>query len=61
MLAGNPAAQQAILDSALQQVPVIGPQLQEPRGLGGGPVGLLEPESAALYGGLEWRWRCSTR
>ena len=36
VLSGDPHAQQAVLDSALSQFPVIGQQLQNPTRLGGG-------------------------
>ena len=52
VLAGNPEAQEAVLDTALRQFPVIGPQLEEPAGLGGGLTGAVVGGLAALYGGL---------
>lgn len=47
----TPAAQRAVLNSALHQFPVIGQQLQQPQGIGGGLVGLLVGGLGALYGG----------
>lgn len=52
VLSGDPHAQQAVLDSALSQFPVIGQQLQNPARLGGGTAGLLIGGLGALYGGL---------
>jgi YihY family inner membrane protein len=52
VLAGDPGAQKAVLDSALSQFPVIGPQLQQPGQIDGGLAGLLVGGLGALYGGL---------
>ena len=52
VLAGNEQAQQAVLDSALSQFPVIGPQLGEPSKIGGGLAGVLIGGLGALYGAL---------
>ncbi|MCW2777312.1 MAG: conserved rane protein of unknown function [Frankiales bacterium] len=52
VLAGDPAAQQAVLKTALRQFPVIGPQLDEPSRLGGGTLGVVVGSLGALYGGL---------
>ncbi|HUR76178.1 MAG TPA: YihY/virulence factor BrkB family protein [Sporichthya sp.] len=52
VLAGDPEAQQSILNSALSQFPVIGEQLHQPERLGGGAMGLLVGGLGALYGGL---------
>ncbi len=52
VLSGDPAAQQAILGTALRQFPVIGQQLQDPGRIGGGLAGLLVGGLGALYGGL---------
>jgi YihY family inner membrane protein len=49
---GNPHLQQQLLHSALQQFPVIGPQLSAPEHLGGGVAGLVIGILIALYGGL---------
>ncbi|WP_432495982.1 YihY/virulence factor BrkB family protein [Kineococcus gypseus] len=52
VLAGDPAAQEAVLDSALAQVPVIGGELGGPERLGGGAVGLVVGVGGALYGAM---------
>jgi membrane protein len=52
VLAGRPELQDAILDSALAQFPVIGSQLGEPRQLSGGTTGVFIGVALALYGGL---------
>jgi membrane protein len=52
VLNGNPGLQQELLHSALQQFPVIGPQLQTPEHLGGGMTGLVVSILVSLYGGL---------
>ncbi len=52
VLAGDPHAQQVVLDSALSQFPVIGTQLRQPERVGGGLAGLLIGGLGALYGGL---------
>ncbi len=52
VLRGDPAAQQAVLSSALSQFPVIGQQLQTPSRVGGGTVGLVVGGLGALYGGM---------
>ena len=52
VLRGDPEAQQAVLDSALSQFPVIGDQLGQPGQIGGGLTGLLVGGLGALYGGL---------
>lgn len=52
VLSGDPVAQQAVLDSALSQFPVIGTQLRQPEQLGGGTLGLVVGGLGALYGGL---------
>ncbi len=44
--------QHQILSSALAQFPVIGTQLGDPRGLGGGVKAIVIGSLAALYGGL---------
>ena len=51
LLRGNPALQQQVFDSALRQLPVIGPQLGNPEHLGGGVTGLVVGTLVALYGG----------
>jgi membrane protein len=52
ILAGNQHLQQQLLNSALQQFPVIGKELNTPRRLGGGPAGLIVGIVGSLYGGL---------
>lgn len=52
VLAGNPELQQKVLDSALSQLPVVGEQLGDPQGLGGGTLGVVIGVLGALYGGL---------
>jgi YihY family inner membrane protein len=52
VLAGDPALQQRLLDSALAEFPVIGPQLARPEGLGGGITGIVVGGLVALYGAL---------
>jgi YihY family inner membrane protein len=52
VLADNPGLQQQLLDSALGEFPVIGPQLARPEGLGGGITGIVVGGSVALYGAL---------
>jgi len=51
LLRGNPDLQQQLLDSALRELPVIGPQLARPEELGGGVPGLVVGILVALYGG----------
>ena len=51
LLRGNPELQQQVLDSALRELPVIGPQLGSPERLGGGVTGLVVGTLVALYGG----------
>ncbi|MDP9430916.1 MAG: YihY/virulence factor BrkB family protein [Actinomycetota bacterium] len=52
LLAGDPGLQQRLLDSALGEFPVIGPQLARPEGLGGGFTGIVVGGAVALYGAL---------
>jgi YihY family inner membrane protein len=52
ILAGNPALQQQVLSSALNEFPVVGHQLGPPRSLSGGPVGLAVGVLGSVYGGL---------
>jgi uncharacterized BrkB/YihY/UPF0761 family membrane protein len=51
-LRGNPELQQRLLDSALGEFPVIGPQLTVPESLGGGVIPFLVGGLVALYGAL---------
>jgi membrane protein len=52
VLVGHPAVHDQVLHSALSQFPVIGPQLGEPKQLGGGVTGVVIGVLGALYGGL---------
>ena len=52
VLAGNPGAQQAVLDSAVTQIPVLGQEVGDPGSLGGGGAGLAIGIAGALYGSL---------
>jgi len=52
LLAGRPDLQAQVLHSTLSQFPVIGSQLQQPEGLGGGTVAVVVGVLGALYGGL---------
>jgi membrane protein len=52
VLRGNPALHHQLLHSALQEFPVIGPQLATPEHLGGGFTGLVIGILVTLYGGL---------
>ena len=52
VLAGDPGLQQRLLDSALGEFPVIGPQMARPEGLGGGVTGIVVGGAVALYGAL---------
>ncbi len=52
-LHGDPALQQALLGSALKQLPIIGPQLQENvKSIHGSGVGVIVGILVATYGGL---------
>ncbi|MGU3434215.1 YihY/virulence factor BrkB family protein [Actinomycetes bacterium M1A6_2h] len=52
VLAGNPELQQSILDSALNQIPLIGDQLGQPDRLSGGTPAIVIGVVGSLYGGL---------
>ena len=52
ILSGDPRLQHEVLTSALHQFPVIGGDLDQPKRLGGGPVGLVVGILGSLYGGL---------
>lgn len=52
VLRGDQQLQQQLIHSALGQFPVIGPQLGQPKHLGGGIGGLVIGVLGALYGGL---------
>lgn len=52
-LQDNPALQQALLGSALQQFPIIGPELQQNVGsIHGSTSGVILGTAGAIYGGL---------
>jgi membrane protein len=52
VLAGHPDLRAHVEHSALSEFPVIGPQLDKPKQLSGGVVGILVGVMGALYGGL---------
>jgi YihY family inner membrane protein len=52
VLSGDQRLQHEVLTSALHQFPVIGGDLDQPKHLGGGPVGLVVGILGSLYGGL---------
>ena len=52
ILSGDPRLQHEVLTSALHQFPVIGGDLDQPKRLGGGLVGLVVGILGSLYGGL---------
>ncbi len=52
VLSGNPSLQHRILGSALQQFPVVGKDLGNPKQLGGGAVGLVIGIAGSVYGAL---------
>ncbi|MCZ2826552.1 MULTISPECIES: YihY/virulence factor BrkB family protein [unclassified Modestobacter] len=52
VLVDNPELQQRLLDSAVSQLPVVGEQLGEPRGLSGGVLGVIVGILGSLYGAL---------
>ncbi|PZS12303.1 MAG: ribonuclease BN [Pseudonocardiales bacterium] len=53
LLQGNPALQHALVGSALQQLPIIGPQLQQNvSAIHGSRTGVILGILGALYGGL---------
>ena len=52
LLAGNPALEERILNSALSQFPVIGDQLTGPEGLSGSSAAVIIGSLGALYGAL---------
>ena len=52
VLQGDPGLQEAILNSALGQFPIIGDQLGRPEGLRGSTSGAVLGATAALYGAL---------
>jgi len=52
VLAGHPGLQQQVLNSALHQFPVVGSQLNDPKRIGGGTIGLVIGILGSVYGGL---------
>ena len=52
VLSGDQRLQHEVLTSALDQFPVIGGDLAQPKRLGGGPVGLVVGIAGSIYGGL---------
>ncbi|WP_052207038.1 YihY/virulence factor BrkB family protein [Sinomonas humi] len=52
VLSGDPELRTAVMTSALAEFPVIGSQLSQPKGLGGGTVGVVIGILGALYGGI---------
>jgi len=52
VLSSYPNLQQRVLDSALQEIPVIGAQLGDPQTLRGSITGVVLSSIVALYGGL---------
>jgi len=52
ILRGEPEWQEAILDSALAQFPIIGDQLGRPEGLTGSVTGVVIGAIAAIYGAM---------
>jgi membrane protein len=52
VLVGHPGLQHDVLNSALQQFPVVGGQLSDPKHIGGGVTGLVVGIIGSLYGGL---------
>jgi membrane protein len=52
VLQGNPHLRQEIVASALSQIPVIGTELGDPKGLGGGTKTIVIGALVALYGSL---------
>ena len=52
ILRGEPSWQEAILDSALAQFPIIGDELGRPEGLQGSVAGVAVGALAALYGAM---------
>jgi YihY family inner membrane protein len=52
VLEGQPDLQQRLLDSAVGQLPIVGPQLADPQGIRGSGIGLAIGILGTLYGGL---------
>ena len=51
-LSGNSELQREVLNSALHQFPVVGPQLRDPERFGGGVLGLVIGVLGSVYGAL---------
>lgn len=52
VLEGNPELQEALLNSALSQFPIIGDELGHPEGIRGSTGGVVVGSIAALYGSM---------
>jgi membrane protein len=52
VLVGHPDLQRRVLGSAVSQFPIVGRQIQDPRGIGGGPAGLIVGIVGSIYGSL---------
>ncbi|WP_241176018.1 YihY/virulence factor BrkB family protein [Modestobacter sp. KNN46-3] len=52
VLVNDPELQQRLLESAVSQLPVVGQQIGEPRGLSGGVLGVVVGILGSLYGAL---------
>jgi membrane protein len=52
VLSGDASLRQHIETSAFRQIPIVGDQLGQPRGIGGGTLGLIIGIIGSLYGGL---------
>jgi membrane protein len=52
VLARHPDLQQRVLSSAVSQFPIVGQQIQDPKAIGGGPVGLVIGIVGSIYGSL---------
>lgn len=52
ILQNNQSLKDQILNTAFEQIPIIGPQLHDPSGLAGGTVAVVAGLIGAIYGGL---------
>jgi membrane protein len=52
VLHGDPGLQQRLLDSALGEFPIVGPQLAHPHGISGNGLGLIVGLLGTIYGAL---------
>lgn len=52
VLETHPHLQQQIIASALSEIPVIGTELSDPKGLGGGVTAIVIGSATAMYGGI---------